>query len=133
LSKALILQTNLPQKQYCNKINKNKNIQKRKEKKTDSVHTTTGTHFKYLPSIFFSAALISPPPFSPLVTPPYFGLSGSSWSCVFRSTLESKRVPELSEDLLLSKKFPEHFSKLHLEQVRIFSILLKEILFCLVG
>jgi hypothetical protein len=60
-------------------------------------------------------------------------LSGSSWSCVFRSTLQSRRVPELSEDLLLSKKFPEHFSKLHLEQVRVFSILLKEILFCLVG
>ncbi|XP_061943502.1 putative 1-phosphatidylinositol-3-phosphate 5-kinase FAB1D [Populus nigra] len=43
-------------------------------------------------------------------------LSGSSWSCLFRSTLESRRVPELSENLLLSKKFPEHLSKLHLEQ-----------------
>ena len=35
--------------------------------------------------------------------------------------------------LLLSKNFPEHFSKLQLERVRIFSILLEEILFCLVG
>ena len=35
--------------------------------------------------------------------------------------------------LLLSKNFPEHFSKLQLERVRIFNILLEEILFCLVG
>jgi hypothetical protein len=99
LSKALILQTNLPQKQYCNKINKNKNIQKRKEKKTDSVHTTTGTHFKYLPSIFFSAAaLISPPPFSPLVTPLYFGCGLHNNS--FLSSLLKKNLQILPSNVV---------------------------------